>query len=122
MFSGNNFSVRFGDTEIGIAWVSPLTSRSLPDRSAVETVVLRRAVSTSRLLWDWHQGGRSDPAAQRVVIELQDSTQTRAVVRWILHGARPIRWTGPELDASAQRVATEEIELTYERLEWENGE
>jgi phage tail-like protein len=51
-------------------------------------------------------------------MELYDESFEHVVARWTLVDARPVRWTGPTLDAIGQDLAMEEIELTYERLEW----
>ena len=40
------------------------------------------------------------------------------VVTWSLGAARPVRWSGPALDALEGRVAEEEIELRFESIVW----
>ena len=108
--------------ELGLAQVGALTSRLDGDRQT-DPIVLRRAVSGSPRLWEWHRAARHGKEARRdVVVELCDETGERVVARWVLVGATPVRWTAAALDANAHDVAMEEIELTIERLEWSSEE
>jgi phage tail-like protein len=116
---GGNFRVHLGETELGFAEVGPLTVRAERNRPVPDAVVLRRAVTGATDLWDWHaRAAHTQKLALDVVIELCDATWERIVARWVLVAARPVRWTGPRLDANTQEVAMEEIELVGERLEW----
>jgi phage tail-like protein len=47
------------------------------------------------------------------VIRLYDSNDTE-VMNWVLSGVRPAAWKGPDLDASASKVALETLELVHE--------
>lgn len=79
-------------------------------------VTLRRAVTGDRRLYDWaasNNHGRSE-----VLVEVLGSRADTCVAVWALLGARPVRWYGPDLDAIAAGVAIEELELSYDRLEW----
>ena len=106
-----------------MAQVGALTSRVDGDRQTVDPIVLRRAVSGSSPLWEWHRAaGRGKQWRRDVVVELCDETCERVVARWVLVGATPVRWTAAALDANAHEVAMEEIELRVERLEWSSEE
>jgi phage tail-like protein len=37
---------------------------------------------------------------------------------WRLENARPLKWTGPSLNAASNDVAMEELELVYDELVW----
>ena len=76
-------------------------------------VVLRRALGTSRALHDWHV--RQD--RRRVTIRLHGPAG-EPLVEWKLAGARPTKWSAPDLDATSNDVAIEELELVHEGLEW----
>lgn len=119
---GTNFIIRLGDHEVGFAWVGPLNStlRRAGGEAQLTPLVLRRAVSRSLELWDWHQAAAAGAATRDVTIELLDASHREVVARWVLRGARPVRWTGPALDASGHEVAMEEIEVAYDRLEWQS--
>lgn len=114
--------MRVGGTDLGFAHVGPLTSRADGDGHRVDAVVLRRAVSGSARLWEWYAASEPDQRGEDVVIELCDDAGEAVVARWVLVGARPVRWSGPTLDANARDVAMEEIELVAEGLEWSKEE
>ncbi len=111
-----------GSTEIGFTQVDPLTSRTDGDGRRVDAVVLRRAVSGSARLWDWYSSSVGERPGEDVVIELCEAADGVVVARWVLVGARPVRWTGPALDANAEDVAMEEIELVAEGIDWSKEE
>jgi phage tail-like protein len=121
----NCFEVLIGDRELGFAEVGRLTSETdleaLPDRRdhRFATVVLRRAISTSRELYDWRRlivVGKDD---RRDVTIRQLSTPGGEVVNaWRLIRAWPCRWSGPAFDALKNDIACEELELTFDDLVW----
>ena len=51
------------------------------------------------------------------LITLLDEAR-QPVATWTLRNAQPRKWTGPEFDALGDGLAFEEIEFTYEKLEW----
>ena len=118
------FDVRIGNREIGFAQVSPLTSETIlePDAKPVHQhvpIVLRRAVTTSTELFEWRRGivaGKDD--RRDVTIRQYSSPGGTAVNAWRLVHAWPIRWSGPDFDALTDDIAWEEIELTFDDLEW----
>lgn len=122
LWGTGHFRVVIGRREVGFGEVSRLTSAADPlDEGArrLETVVLRRALSGSRELFDWRRkvaGGRDD--RRTVTIQLLASAGGEPVVSWRLEGARPVRWSGPSLDAAGNEIAMEELELAYDELVW----
>jgi len=120
-----NFQVLIGDRELGFSRVGPLTSETdldaPPGRPVhrFQTVVLRRALTSSTELYDWRRlivDGKDD---RRDVTIRQLSTPGGTIVSsWRLVRAWPCRWSGPTLDALSGDVALEEIELTFEDLVW----
>jgi phage tail-like protein len=101
----NRFSVLVDGEEVGACAVAGLSSG--------DAVVLRRALGASRALHDWQL--RQD--RRRVTIRLHDASGEPRV-EWELAGARPTKWSAPELDAKSEEVAIEELELVHEGLEW----
>jgi phage tail-like protein len=111
--------------ELGFASVSGLTSLTeleAPDgehRHRFEPVVLRRALSDSRELYEWRRriaAGRSDK--RPVTIEQLVRPGGPVVNAWRLVDAWPVRWSGPSFDALQPGIAWEELELVYADLLW----
>jgi phage tail-like protein len=91
--------------------------RKLPGLRRVGNVTLKRGVTKSKELQDWHKNilqGQLD--RRNVAIILLDDTG-QEVVRWNLHDAWPCKWNGPDLDALNSEVAIEALELCAEGLE-----
>jgi phage tail-like protein len=121
----SHFQVLIGDRELGFSQVGTLTSETdldaPPGRAAhrFQTVVLRRALTSSTELYQWRRliiDGKND---RRDVTIRQLATPGGAVVNsWRLVQAWPCRWSGPALDALSGAIAYEEIELAFENLVW----
>lgn len=119
------FEVLIGDRELGFSQVGPLTSETdldgPPGRPAhrFRSVVLRRALTSSRELYDWRRRIVDGADDRRDVTIRQLATPGGAVVSaWRLVRAWPCRWSGPDLDALSGDIAREEIELTFDDLVW----
>lgn len=121
----SHFQVLIGDRELGFSQVGSLTSVTDPDATPgraghrFQTVVLRRALTSSSELYRWRRlifEGKND---RRDVTIRQLATPGGAVVSsWRLVQAWPCRWSGPALDALSGAIAYEEIELAFEDLVW----
>jgi phage tail-like protein len=93
------------------------TSLKLPGQVRYSNVRLERGVTTSRDLWDWWQTVVDGNVQRRgVAIKLLDDTG-QEVLRWNLREAWIAKIEGPELEAGANEVAIESIELAHEGLE-----
>jgi hypothetical protein len=121
----NCFEVLIGDRELGFAEVSQLTSEtdleSPPDRRVhrFSTIVLRRALTSSRELYDWRRlivDGKDD--RRDVTIRLLSTPGGEVVNSWRVVGAWPCRWSGPALNAMSGDIAYEELELTFDDVVW----
>jgi phage tail-like protein len=97
-----------GDRTLGV--------RKIPGLTRYANVVLRRGITASRDLWDWRQSVIDGQVSRRTVaITLLDETAA-PVVRWVLQNAWPCKWEGPALDAQANEIAIESIELVHEGI------
>ncbi len=115
------FRVFIDAVEIDLVSVSPLhlPDEEQADPSIGQTVTLSRGVGTSRILYEWNQSRVLNKIDVRTVtIVLLDKAGGRPVIIWQLQNARPVRWSGPSLDAMESGVAMEEIELTYDNILW----
>lgn len=103
------FEVALGDTDVGCSEVTGLVLE--PGAVPAATVTLRRGVSSDDALLQWAR----HPEPRRVTITLLDARNEPAR-RYVLLEARPVRWTGPTLDALSAAVAIEELVLSAEDL------
>lgn len=105
-----HFRVLIGRREIGFAEAGPLVADDEP-----LSLMLRRALAAGATeLFDWRRKGD----ARAVTIEQLDAAGGRVVNAWRLENARPLKWTGPALNAASNDVAMEELELVYDELVW----
>ncbi|MEU8816744.1 phage tail protein [Actinoplanes sp. NPDC048796] len=81
-------------------------------KTTYPALVLKRGLTDTRL-WDWHQQVIAGNIRRRVVSVLLIDTAGQEAWRWICVGAYPAKWTGAELDATADAVATETVELVH---------
>ena len=90
--------------------------RKRPGRTKYEDIVLKRGLSPSKTLTDWHQkviDGAVERANGSIVI--YDAADTE-VDRWNFERGWVSKWTGAELDAGSNEVATEKVVITHEGL------
>ncbi|WP_377644672.1 phage tail protein [Oryzobacter terrae] len=100
----SGFEVELGDAEVGCSEVTGLVLE--PGAAPTATVTLRRGVTGDGALLEWARR----PEPRRVTITVLDARREPAA-RYVLVGARPVRWTGPTLDALSVGVAVEELVL-----------
>jgi phage tail-like protein len=85
-------------------------------RSKQPNLVLKRGIA-DRLLWDWYYDltqGRIVTRHGTVTIKSPDGGS--AVAEWEFSDAFPVKWTGPELNATQSAVAVETLELAHSGL------
>lgn len=93
--------------------------RKLPGLTKYASITLKRRITTNRDLWDWRQSVVNGQTQRRNgVIVLLDDART-PVVRWRFHNGWPAKLEGPSLNAGANEVAIESIEIVHEGLERE---
>lgn len=94
-----------------------LSVRKLPGKRKYGNIVLKRGVTKSTELQDWHKNildGVSDRRDGFIILLDEDRTP---VVRWKFFNAFPRKWDGPDLKADGNEVAIESLELCCERIE-----
>ena len=76
-------------------------------------LVLKRGIGDSQRLWSWYLKVMQGQIERRnVTIALDDPAHTGSR-SWTFMDACPIKWTGPELQASTSAVAFESLELVH---------
>lgn len=92
-------------------------ARKLPGQRKASAITLKRGMTDSRALWDWHQKAVSGNLERHSIsIILRDETGAEQI-RWNVKNAWPTKWTGPNLDAGASEAAIETLELVHEGIE-----
>lgn len=92
--------------------------RKVPGAVKNSDITMERRLDESKALWEWRkqvQDGDIDGARRDGSIVIKDS-QKNEVARWNFEAGWPSKWTGAELDAGANDVATEKIVITHEGL------
>ena len=94
-----------------------LTVRKLPGLIKYGNITLKRGLTSNHSLWDWArqtvQGN-----VQRVAISIiLMNDQRQAIVRWNIHNAWVCKYEGPMLNAKANDVAMESVEIAHEGFE-----
>ena len=95
----------------------PSTVRKLPGLTKYANIVLRRGITQDPELWNWRQTvvqGKVDRRNGSIVLLDDDRTE---VLRWNFFQGWIAKWEGPALNAKANEVAIETIEIAHEGLE-----
>jgi phage tail-like protein len=95
----------------------PATVRKLPGKMSYPDITLKRGVTDSHELYDWHAtvlAGK--PQHKNGSIVLQDDTGAEKV-RWNFFDAWPSKYVGPDLNAKGNDVAVETLTISCERFE-----
>jgi len=93
--------------------------RKLPGLRKFSNLTLRRGITTSNELFDWHKS--AGPQQRRnVVVQLLDGQQN-PVKRWIMRNVWPVRYTvSPLVAIDGCMVVTETLECAVEQFEAES--
>jgi phage tail-like protein len=92
--------------------------RKVPGAMKWSDITLERRIDESKKLWEWRkkvEEGDIDGARRDGSIVIKDSKK-KEVARWNFERGWPSKWTGAELDAGANDVATEKVVVTHEGL------
>jgi phage tail-like protein len=75
-------------------------------------LVLKRGLFDP-MLWDWHQEVIGGTVLRRTITVKLLNDGGDEVWHWICEGAFPSKWSGAELDATGNVIATESIEFVH---------
>ena len=67
-------------------------------------------------LWDWHEDVVAGTVKRKKITISLLNDAGNEVWHWICEGAFPSKWTGAELDATGNAIATESIEFVHHGL------
>ena len=118
----------------------------LPGQISYPNVTLKRGITYSRELWRWfitgsidgmvfgpNMGGYAEKAANAVLGLFTDNkihlapgtnmsiilgnTQGLKVKHWDITGAIPVKWSGPDFNASSDQIAIETLEFAHHGID-----
>ncbi len=90
----------------------------LPAQGSYPNIVMKIGYVDGRLLEDWHFGFVKRPGGvgrKNGSIVLHDD-DGREAARWNFVRAWPVKWEGPELDATQSQILIESVEIAHEGL------
>lgn len=100
--------------------------RKLPGLESYPNIMLRRGITGNLALWNLRKAirdadtgpefGAVGSVAPALRVELQDEIRN-TVQTWTLHNAWIAKITGPSLNARANEIAIESVEVVCERIE-----
>ena len=80
-------------------------------------LVLKRGITDSDVLWQWHQDVINGKISRLpVYIMLMDISGQNVIWRRNFFQAYPVKWVGPDLKADGNLVAIETIELAHDGI------
>jgi phage tail-like protein len=92
------------------------TLLKFPGRMSWGNLTLKRGVAANTSLWDWAYGFVEGRGKRRDgVVVLMDGAMVPANV-WYFRRGLPLKYSGPQLNASQSNVALESIEIAHEGL------
>jgi phage tail-like protein len=89
------------------------TIRKLPGVTRVANIRLSRAFTGDRSLYNWFVAPQTARVNGRITMY---DRQGSRVAAWKFTNGFPVKWEGPEFDASGNDVAIETIEIAHEGL------
>jgi phage tail-like protein len=92
-------------------------TRKLPGRVSYGNLVLKRGITADLALYEWFRAvSQGDFQPRDAAIVLLDASR-QPVRRWVARDTWPVRYAGPTLNAKANEVAVEAVELAVEQIE-----
>jgi phage tail-like protein len=92
----------------------------LPTRMKYPNLVLKRGVTYEDALLQWLW--KTQHEAQRINVTVSLMGPNGEPVRsWVFAEAFPIKWTGPNMNAGSNQVATETLEIVHAGLQMQAG-
>jgi phage tail-like protein len=87
----------------------------LPTRIKYPNVVLKRGVTHEDALLKWFWESRFSVQRRDMTISLM-GPGAKLVRTWAFLNAYPVKWTGPNLNAGSNQIATETLEVVHNGL------
>ncbi|MEF3312942.1 phage tail protein [Paenibacillus sp. GYB004] len=87
-----------------------------PKQTKYPRIVLKRGMTQSSELWDWYDGVAAGQVKRKSGSIILHNQAGKEICRWNFFDAYPVKWNGPDLNASTGSVAIESIEIVHTGL------
>ncbi|MCH9672183.1 MAG: phage tail protein [Gammaproteobacteria bacterium] len=94
-----------------------LVKRNVGGLVSHSPIVMKRGVTGDDTLWKWVQQFADGEGTEQTMRITLLNEKREAVMEWVARGVRPVKISGPSLDACGSAVAIESVELVHEGLE-----
>ena len=79
-------------------------------------LTLRRGIADAVDLWQWHQDVINGNVQRKQMAVILRDYGGEDRWRWVFEGAYPVKWSGPDLNASNSAVAVEAVEFAHQGM------
>lgn len=87
-----------------------------PKQTKYPRIVLKRGMTQSSELWDWYDGVTAGKIKRKNGSVILLNQAGKELCRWNFFEAYPVKWNGPDLNATGGNVAIESIEIVHNGL------
>jgi phage tail-like protein len=89
----------------------------LPGRTKVGNLTLKRGMTNSKAFLEWISNVALGKIERKNVSIVMFNAKGDELMRWNFDGMYPIKWTGPQYQASGNAAAIESLELAHSGLQ-----
>ena len=91
--------------------------RKLTGLRKFSNITLKRGLTDNRELWAWYRNVLNGVPDRRNGAIILEDEQHEPVLRWEFEGGWICKWEGPSMNATANDVVVEGVEICVERVE-----
>ena len=92
------------------------TPMKMPGLKKYGNITLRKGLADTTVLYDWITAGiEGEVERKTLTITLLDQTES-PVASWQIINAWPVKYTGPDFNATSSEVAIETLEVAHEGM------
>jgi phage tail-like protein len=91
-------------------------AHQLPKRVKHPRIVLKRGITNSSELWDWYAGVLIGKVKRKSGSVILNHASGKEICRWNFFESYPVKWNGPDMNATSTGAAIESIEIVHNGL------
>ncbi len=92
------------------------TPMKIPGLKKYGNITLKKGLADSIALYEWlNKGVTGEVERKTITVTLLDATEN-AVASWRVINAWPVKYTGPDFNATSSEVAVETLEVAHEGM------